>query len=140
MASNLYVEIVSPSGRVFHGDARGVRAPGLEGSFEVLFNHAPMIAAIEVGSIVVTDDSGSKITFATSGGFVEVMNNTVTILAESAELAGEIDVERAKAAEQRAVELLEGAPDADRARAKAALERARNRVRLAMGSVGTHRH
>ena len=140
MASNLFVEIVSPSGRVFHGSAKGVRAPGTEGSFEVLYNHAPMIAAIEIGPIVVTDPDGSKITFATSGGFVEVMNNTVTVLAESAELASQIDIDRAQAAQRRAEEALAGATDAERESAKAALDRARNRARVAMGAVGTARH
>jgi F-type H+-transporting ATPase subunit epsilon len=66
----MFVEIVSPSGRIFSGEVTGVRAPGVEGSFEVLRNHAPMIAAISIGSLVITDKSGNPITFATSGGFL----------------------------------------------------------------------
>jgi len=98
-----------------------------------------MIAAIEVGTIVVTGVDGNPITIATSGGFVEVQNNTVSVVAETAELASEIDVERAKAAEQRAVEALANADPQVKATMEAALERARNRVRVAMGSVGTSR-
>jgi F-type H+-transporting ATPase subunit epsilon len=135
----MIVDIVSPSGRVFNGEATRVKAPGVEGSFEVLKNHAPMIAAIEVGTIVVTGVDGNPITIATSGGFVEVQNNTVSVVAETAELASEIDVERAKAAEQRAVEALANADPQVKATMEAALERARNRVRVAMGSVGTSR-
>ena len=135
----MIVDIVSPSGRVFNGEATRIKAPGVEGSFEVLKNHAPMIAAIEVGTILVTGADGNLITIATSGGFVEVQNNTVTVVAETAELASDIDVERAKAAEQRAVEALANADPQLKATKEAALERARNRVRVAMGSVGTSR-
>ena len=133
----MFVEIVSPSGRVFSGEATGVRAPGVEGSFEVLRNHAPMIAAIEIGSLIITDQAGNPITFATSGGFVEVAHNVVTVLAESAELATKIDVERAQAAEQRAVDAIAEATDAEtKIRMIKALDRARNRARVSMAAVG----
>lgn len=135
----MIVDIVSPSGRVFNGEANRIKAPGVEGSFEVLKNHAPMIAAIEVGTIVVTGADGNPITIATSGGFVEVQNNTVSVVAETAELASDIDVERAKAAEQRAVEALANADPEVKAIMSKALDRARNRLRVAMGSVGHSR-
>ncbi len=135
----LTVEIVAPDGRVFQGEAESVSAPGVDGSFQVLTDHAPMIAAFEVGPIYVDPTSqgagGERITFATSGGFLEVLDNVVTILAETAEPEDEIDIERARAAEGRARERLERADDADRARAEADFERARNRARVAMGEV-----
>ena len=134
---NLHVEIVAPDRRVFQGEAQGVRAPGVEGSFEVRYNHAPMIAAFEVGPIYVTLPNDERVVFATSGGFLEVLNNTVTVLAETAEPASEIDVDRARAAEQRALERLHTAGDStDRQRAERDLERARNRLRLSMSQVG----
>ena len=134
---NLSVEIVAPDRRVFKGEAQSLQAPGVEGSFEVLFNHAPMIALFDVGSIRVTTAAGEQVYFATSGGIVEVIDNNVTVLAETAEPASEIDVERARAAEERALERLQAADEAaDRARAERALERARNRLRIAMGKVG----
>ncbi len=134
------VEIVSPSGSVFSGEAQGLKAPGVAGSFEVLNNHAPMIAAIDIGSIVVTDSSGAEIAFATSGGFVEVQNNNISVVAETAELASDIDVERAKAAEQRAVDALADSTDPhSKVIMSKALGRARNRLRISMGSVGTNR-
>jgi F-type H+-transporting ATPase subunit epsilon len=139
MAKTIRVDIVSPSGSVFRGEATGVRAPGVEGSFEVLYNHAPMIAAFEVGPLFVTSGSGDKIVFATSGGFLEVLDNQVTVLAETAEPSSDIDVERAREAQERAEAALKLAPPADREKYEAALERARNRARVAMGQVGTSR-
>lgn len=135
--TNLIVEIVSPTGRIFQGEAIGVQAPGVEGSFEVLRDHAPMIAAFEIGPLRVTDLKGDQFVFATSGGFLEVLNNTVTILAESAELGSDIDIERAREAEQRALKALEEKGESvDRELALTALERARNRTRISMGTVG----
>lgn len=132
----LYVEIVAPDGHVFQGEAESVRAPGVEGSFQVLTDHAPMLAAFDVGPLFVTTDSGQRIIFATSGGFLEVLNNTVTVLAETAEPAEGIDVERARQAEARALEHLERSGDpAARQRAEQDLERARNRLRIAMGDM-----
>ena len=138
MADTLYVEIVAPDKRVFQGEAESVRAPGLEGSFQVLYNHAPMIAAIDIGPLFVTTAQGDRITFATSGGFVEVLNNTVTVLAETVEPSSDIDVERAQAAEERARERLRAAAGtAERRQAEQDLERARNRLRVAMGQVAS---
>lgn len=139
MAKTLRVDIVSPAGSVFRGEATGVRAPGVEGSFEVLFNHAPMIAAFEVGPLFVTTSSGDKVVFATSGGFLEVLDNKVTVLAETAEPGSEIDVERAREAEERAIEALKNVSPEERAKYEAARQRARNRLRIAMGQVGSPR-
>lgn len=136
MADNLYVEIVAPDRSVFRGEAASVRAPGVEGSFQVLRGHAPMIAAFGVGPLYVTTTDDKRIAYATSGGFLEVLNDRVTVLAESAEPVDQIDVDRAREAEQRALERLQSASEVDRARAERALERARNRLRLGMGQVG----
>lgn len=134
----LFVEIVAPDRKVFRGEAAGVQAPGVEGSFEVLTNHAPMIAAFGVGPLTLRMPSGEKVVYATSGGFLEVLDNHVTVLAETAEPASEIDMNRSRASEQRARERLQATTDpAERKLAEAALERARNRARLAMGQVGT---
>lgn len=136
MAGTLYVDIVSPDGSVFRGDVAGIQAPGTEGSFEVRYNHAPMIAAFEVGQLRLKTVSGDEAVFATSGGFLEVLNNTVIVLAETAEPSTSIDLERAQNAEQRALDRLNEADPAERERAQRQLERARNRVRIAMGQVG----
>jgi len=146
MADELTVDIVTPDGRTFQGPANGVRAPGVEGSFEVRTDHAPMISAFGIGPLIVktqaaheyADMHNDRIVFATSGGFLEVVNNKVTVLAETVEPASEIDVDRAETAEERARRRLEeGVEDEDRETYEAARERARNRLRVAMGKVGT---
>ncbi|MBE2187749.1 MAG: ATP synthase F1 subunit epsilon, partial [Rhodothermales bacterium] len=126
----LFVDIVAPDGAVFRGEATGVQAPGVEGSFEVRTGHAPMIAAFGVGPLTIRQPSGDAVTYATSGGFLEVLHDRVTVLAETAEPASSIDTERAKQAEDAARERLKGLTDpSERAAAEAALERARNRLR-----------
>ncbi len=135
--AHLQVEIVAPDRRVFQGDARGVQAPGRFGSFEALFNHAPMIVAFDIGAVRVTTPDGEQVFFASSGGFLEVIDNRVTVLADTAEPVSEIDTQRAKAAEERALQRLRSTgEDIDRERASRSLERARNRLRVAMGRIG----
>lgn len=132
----LSVDIVAPDGAVFRGEATGVQAPGVEGSFEVRTGHAPMIAAFGVGPLTIRQTSGDAVTYATSGGFLEVLNDRVTVLAETAEPASQIDTDRARQAEEAARERLKGLTDpSERAAAEAALERARNRLRASMGKV-----
>ncbi|MCY4170698.1 MAG: ATP synthase F1 subunit epsilon [Bacteroidetes bacterium] len=132
----LRVDIVAPDKRVFQGDAVGIRAPGIDGSFQILYNHAPMIAYLSVGPLVVTLSNAEKTVFATSGGFIEVIGNVVTVLAETAESASEIDTERAKKAEQRALERIKTAStDQDRIRAEQSLDRARNRLRIQLSNA-----
>jgi F-type H+-transporting ATPase subunit epsilon len=132
----LLVEIVSPDRAAYRGEAIRFRAPGTEGSFEVLRGHAPLVAATAVGTTVVTTPQGERIAFATSGGFVEVLNDHVIMLAETAEPVGEIDVERARSAEERAKERLAAATTPEEREAvQAELERARNRLRATMGKV-----
>ncbi len=146
MADELDVDIVTPDTHPYQGPANGVRAPGVEGSFEVRKNHAPMIAAFEIGPLIVKTDSAheyadvhdNKIIFATSGGFLEIVENHVTVLAETVEPASEIDVERAETAEERALRRLEeGVEGEEREKYEAARERARNRLRVAMGKIGS---
>lgn len=127
-----HLEIITPQKVVYRGDATSVSAPGIQGGFQILFNHAPFISELTIGKIVFKDASGKDHLFATGGGFVEVNNNTVVVLADTAESPEEIDVERAKAARDRATDRLhtrEGGLDEDRARM--ALLRAVNRLRVA---------
>ena len=136
MADSLLVEIVSPDRSAYRGEAISFRAPGVEGSFEVLRGHAPMLAATQVGTVTVTTTGGERVAFATSGGFVEVLNDHVIMLAETAEPATEIDVERARAAEDRAAERLADASSPEEREAlQAELDRARNRLRTSMGQI-----
>ena len=146
MADELEVDIVTPDELTFQGSANGVRAPGVEGAFEVRKDHAPLIVSFGIGPLIVKTDSAheyadmhnGRVVFATSGGFLEILDNNVTVLAETVEPASEIDVDRAENAEERALQRLEdGLQDEKRDTHEAALERARNRLRVAMGQVGT---
>ncbi len=133
MAEKVFkLEIVTPRKVVFSGDVISFSAPGVIGGFQVLYNHAPMLAAIGVGEAKLRDTEGKEYHYATSGGFVDVYNNHVTVLAETAEREDEIDVARAQAAKSRAADRIEHhTPRIDLERAKAALRRAANRLRIA---------
>jgi F-type H+-transporting ATPase subunit epsilon len=84
--STLNAQILTPHGSLFEGKVLGVKLPGTQGSFEVKANHAAIVSTLEKGSVLVRKDGGN-ITFAISGGFVEVNDNKLTLLAESAEEA-----------------------------------------------------
>jgi len=134
MAKTFKLEIVTPERCVLEMDASSVIVPGVEGYLGILADHAPLISELALGKVTVKDESGNETLLAISGGFMEVRSNVVRILADSAELAEEIDVSRAQEAVKRAeARLQEAAAHVDRARAEAALERAINRLRIARG-------
>ncbi|MFT3904392.1 MAG: ATP synthase F1 subunit epsilon [Niabella sp.] len=78
------VDILTPEGKIFSGDAYGVQMPGLTGLFEVLDKHAPLIAALKAGKLKVLKDKQQAIFFDIRSGFVEVLNNKVTVMVEGA--------------------------------------------------------
>lgn len=75
------VEIITPDKELFKGEATGVVVPGVDGSMGFLSNHAPLITVLKAGEVKVSTEKGEE-TFAVKGGVVEVMNNTVLVLAE----------------------------------------------------------
>ncbi len=124
MASKLLLEIVTPDRKVLSQEVEYIGAPGIEGEFGVLPNHIPFLSALGVGNLYYKDGGRSHYVFI-SGGFAEVGNNKVTILAEVAEKAVEIDIDRARKAEEKAKARLAKAQDRiESARAQAALQRA----------------
>jgi F-type H+-transporting ATPase subunit epsilon len=124
-------QILTPEGSLFDGEVTGVRVPGELGSFEVKTLHANIISTLEVGEILVRKATGEELHYAVSGGFVEVADNTLTLLAEAAEPIEEIDIERAKKARERARERIKSTdPAIDKERARKALKRAENRIKL----------
>ena len=77
------IEILTPEKKLFSGNAYGVQMPGLTGTFEVLEKHAPLISALKAGTVKVLGDKQQDLAkFAIQGGFVEVLNNQVTVLVE----------------------------------------------------------
>ena len=126
-------QILTPGGSLFDDEVTGVRVPGEMGSFEVKTLHANIISSLEVGEILVRKASGDEQHFAVTGGFIEVVDNKLTLLAEAAEPVEEIDVERAQEAKNRARERLNSDdPEIDKQRAKKALKRAENRIKLSV--------
>ncbi len=125
------LQIVTPRRVVFNGRIESISAPGVLGSFQVLYLHAPLLSGLKIGEVKIVDAQGVETHYATSGGFVEVRNNKVVMLAETAERAEEIDVERAKASMARArTRLTEKRPGVDMERAQLALLRALNRLKV----------
>jgi F-type H+-transporting ATPase subunit epsilon len=126
-------QILTPGGSLFDDEVTGVRVPGEMGSFEVKTLHANIISSLEVGEILVRKASGDEQHFAVTGGFIEVVDNKLTLLAEAAEPVEEIDVERAQEAKKRARERLNSDdPEINKQRAKKALKRAENRIKLSV--------
>ena len=127
------LEIVTPTGILYDGAVERLRAPGSEGGFGVLANHQPMLVSLRVGAFLFVEENGEAREAATSGGFLEVRSNRVTVLAETAELSDQIDVDRARASRGRALERLSQKRDLDIdfLRATAACSRARNRLCVA---------
>jgi F-type H+-transporting ATPase subunit epsilon len=79
------LEILTPEKKLYSGEVYGVQMPGISGSFEVLEKHAPLVSALKAGRVKVLKDKQSHVAFFDiTGGFVEVLNNKVTLLAEGA--------------------------------------------------------
>jgi len=132
----LKLEIITPTKVSFSGKVKTLTVPGTKGSFQVLFNHAPLISTFEVGRIKLQNEQGIESEFATGGGTVEVKSNEVLVLADSLESPEEIDIERAKKSYERAKERLAARSrgDIDVMRAELALQRAINRMKFAGAS------
>jgi F-type H+-transporting ATPase subunit epsilon len=127
----MHVEVVTAERELYNGEADIVIAPGSEGELGILPRHAALLTTLKVGQLLVKL-SGAEEPFFVSGGFLEVSDNSVTVLAETAEHAEEIDQARAEAARRRAQELLAQAQsDTDRAELLGALERAMARIHVA---------
>ena len=126
------LEIVTPKKVVFSGDVLSFSAPGVLGGFQVLRSHAPLLSNISVGEVKVVDLEGKEFRYATSGGVVEVKENKVILLAETAERSDEIDVQRAEEARDRERKrLAKKSAEIDMDRARLALFRAMNRLKVA---------
>jgi len=126
---NISVEIVTPDRVVFNEPGEFVVVPGIEGYLGVLPMHAPIVSGLNIGVLkVITGGKENKL--AISGGFMEVNNNKVVILADTAERSNEIDVERAKKARERAENRMTNlAKDTDIVRAELALRKALARLK-----------
>lgn len=87
MAKEIHLEIVTPRQVVFDGDVQNFTAPGVMGPFEVLYNHAPIVAALQAGKLSYTDMNGTLESLSITGGFLELHKNHATLLADGIEAA-----------------------------------------------------
>lgn len=132
MAKTFHAQLLTPNGPEFEGEIIGMKVPGTDGNFEMLYNHAPIISTLTYGRVEVHTADDKIITFAVSGGFVEMNNNDVTLLAEEAIEAEKIDVGKAKEELEKAKKALQEKVD-DRAVAENAVKRADNLIKTALG-------
>jgi F-type H+-transporting ATPase subunit epsilon len=123
------VSVVTPNGPVFESDVEMVIAKAKGGEIGILPGHIPLVAPLEISAVRLKIDGAYQL-IAVSGGIIEVRPDQVTILAQAAELASDIDVERALRAKERADQRLreQKSEDYDFKRAQLALQRAINRL------------
>jgi F-type H+-transporting ATPase subunit epsilon len=141
MAGAFELTVITPERRALSARAVSLRVPGLDGSLGILARHAPMVAALDVGLLLYRPEGAGPDEFErmfVSGGFVEVRGAEVRVVTEAGERAAEIDEARARAAEQRARERLAGGKlvsgePVDLARAELALRRSLLRLRAREG-------
>lgn len=130
----LRLTIVTPYGQILNEDVQEVTAPGSEGEFGVLPGHEPFFTTLKIGILTYKKDTDINYVFINSG-YAEVTQDKVIVVADSAERAEDIDVERAIRAKERAEERLKKMENIDVARATSALERATIRIQLAQRRV-----
>jgi F-type H+-transporting ATPase subunit epsilon len=133
MAGNIRLEIVTPEKLVVSEEAQIVAVPGSEGEFGVLVGHTPFLTTLKTGVVRYTGVDGKEYLVFVNRGFAEALPDRVTILAESAERRRDIDMERARAALERAQKRLaeeRSREGIDFVRAQAALQRALTRIRM----------
>ncbi|WP_308636718.1 F0F1 ATP synthase subunit epsilon [Paenibacillus silvisoli] len=126
--SSFLLEIVTPERKAYAEDVNMIIVKGSEGEMGILPNHIPMVTPLKIAPVTIKKDRSEEV-IAVNGGFLEIRKDKVVILAESAELPGDIDLTRAEAAKQRAEQRLNGKRDEfDQLRAELALQRALNRI------------
>ena len=131
MSTALQLEVVTPDKQVVSESVDYVSCPGVDGEFGVLKSHVALLSALKIG-VLRFDKEGKQDFVFISGGFADVNDNVVTVLAESAELAKDIDKARAEEAKKRAEERLSAKADnINHVRASLALQRALVRLNLA---------
>ena len=132
MENALQLEVVTPDKQVVSQAVDYVSAPGVEGEFGVLPNHVNLLSALAIGALRFNTGGKSHSVFI-SGGFADVSNNKVTVLADAAELAEDIDQARAQAAKERAEKrLADKTEKVDIVRAEASMKRAITRLDIAV--------
>lgn len=135
MADSFDLEIATPERSVVHEAAVRAQVPGKDGYMGILPDHAALVSELGIGTLTYVTPQGGKYTVAIHGGYVEVLDNHVRVLADTAESGQDIDVDRAQRALQRAKASMEAGPNpsdgSDPASALAASMRAEARLEAA---------
>ncbi len=135
----LHLELVAPSGPVFEGEVEMVVLPATSGELGILPRHAPLVAQLSIGRLRVLKAGGEWLNFAVAEGFAKIQFDEVIVLADAAEEAAQIDVDRVQKSVERATQRLEmhrlgtvpEGEDVDPYREQLALRRAHNRLKVA---------
>jgi len=125
------LELTTPDRRAVELEVTEVIVPGSEGVFTVLYDHTPLLSILDVGVLYAGDVQGQGHFFAVHGGFAEISDNNILVMAQAAEESAEIELERAESARERAERRLNArgeSEDIDLARAELALRRAVSRI------------
>jgi F-type H+-transporting ATPase subunit epsilon len=128
----LQLEIVTPERLAYSDEVDEVVCPGIEGELGILPHHAPLLTTLGLGELKIRKGAEEAL-FAIAGGFLQVRPDRVVVMAETAELGAEIDLQRAQRAREEAERTLESSylEPADLARARAGLQKALLRIRVA---------
>jgi F-type H+-transporting ATPase subunit epsilon len=125
MANTIHVDIVSAEGQIFSGDANMVFVPGSQGELGIAPRHAPLLTTLKAGEVRVQSEGAEEQSFYVGGGSLEIQPNLVTVLADTAARARDLDEAAALAAKQRAEDAVRQRTDKiDIAEAQAELARA----------------
>ena len=129
MDKNFHLDIITPNGTFSMEEVEYLRAPSIDGLFGVLANHIPAIIAIGVGEIKITIDGKDEL-YATSGGYVDIKKESVSLVLETTEEASSIDIKRSEEALSRAKQYLKNS-DKDLDKARQSIEKAKIRIAVA---------
>ena len=136
----MHVEVVSPERILWTGEAQLVLARTIGGGdIAFLTGHAPFVGALDIWTVVVRAEDGTDEVIAVHGGFIEVSNDRITVLSDVAEVSSQIDVDRARAAQERAEAAVRAGGD-DVEEAEDALRRAGVRLEAASGASTISAH
>jgi F-type H+-transporting ATPase subunit epsilon len=140
LPDKIHIEIVTPEKQIFSGDVDSVVVPSNTGYLGILPGHAPLLAELGIGEISYKIGEQTEYIFC-SWGFLEVLPDRVVLLAQTAEMASDIDVKRAEEAKIRAEKLLTSKdPDVDFGAAELALLRAISRINAVKHRTGHRAH
>ena len=130
MSKTFHAQLLTPNGSLFDGEIIGMKVPGSAGNFEMLYNHAPIVSTLTIGKVEIQKADDTTLSYAVSGGFVEMNDNQVTLLAEDAVESTDIDADEVRKTLTEARVRLKENPK-DREKIQNEIEKAKNLKKVA---------